>query len=116
MKIVIIEDDSTIVELLTVLLELEGFKPSVINNATIASIVSSVQDIKPDVILMDVNLKGVIGLELTKAIRSQTSFPQPRILMWSGMPLKNECIAAGANDFLMKPFDPDKLISWIRTP
>lgn len=114
MKILIVDDEPTIVELLMTLLELEGFSPAVLKDINLSSIISSVRSDPPDFVLIDVNLKGVSGLDMAKAIRMDAALAKPKIIMWSGMPLEKECMAAGADSFLMKPFNPDELLTLIR--
>lgn len=114
MKILIIDDDETIVDLLKTLLQLEGHTASELKEASSNAISSKIQTQKPDVILIDVNLKGESGLDLTKAIRMLPTISQPKIIMWSGMPFHHECITAGADAFLMKPFNPDDLLTLIQ--
>ncbi len=63
---------------------------------------------------MDVYLAHQNGLEVLDAIRSMDEAHNVRIVMISGMNLKEDCLARGADDFLLKPFMPDDLIQILR--
>jgi CheY-like chemotaxis protein len=59
---------------------------------------------------MDVHLGGQSGMEILDIIRKQKELSDVRIVMTSGMNVKEECINRSANAFLLKPFMPDDLI------
>jgi two-component system response regulator CpxR len=111
-SILIIDDDITMTHLLTMLLELEGFTAASINPAT-DEIFQRIVDEDPDCILMDVYLKSANGIEIAKALRKASNF-HPRIILTSGMDLKKECMEAGADDFLMKPYMPEDLLKTLK--
>jgi two-component system nitrate/nitrite response regulator NarP len=113
-KVMLVEDDPTMRSLLKTLLEIEGFQITVHPGTTADQIVSAVQTGNPDVLLMDVNLRGFSGLDVLKRIRENPVNTGLRILMTSGMDVKDQCLDLGANGFLMKPYMPDDLINWIR--
>jgi DNA-binding response OmpR family regulator len=69
----------------------------------------------PHIALVDVNLQQGSGLDLVREIRQEPEIMGTRILMWSGLNLQEECIQAGADGFILKPFMPDELIELIRT-
>jgi CheY-like chemotaxis protein len=63
----------------------------------------------PDVVLMDVFLTGHDGLDLLRRLRALPELSGLPVLMCSGMNLAEECAAAGANGFLLKPYTPEQL-------
>ncbi len=63
--------------------------------------------------VVDVNLRTGSGLDLVREIRHAPEIKDIRILMSSGLNLKQECMQAGADGFIMKPFMPDELIMLI---
>ena len=70
-----------------------------------------VKKLKPDIVLMDLVLPGINGIDLIRKIKS--SFPDTRIIVYSS--LKDEHITlqtqlAGAHDFIVKPFYSEKLL------
>ena len=113
LKIMLIEDDATMVSLLTTLLDLEGFMVQAPSNHQMEGLLSAIIDEHPQIALVDVNLRTGSGLDLVREIRLEPEIKDIRILMSSGLNLKQECIQAGADGFIMKPFMPDDLISLI---
>lgn len=111
-KIMLIEDDALMLSLLRTLLEIEGFQVVEFNPE--ADVLPAIAAAQPDLVFMDVNLKGINGLDIARAIRQTESIRSIFILMASGINYAQECAAAGANGFLLKPFMPDDLIKAIR--
>jgi CheY-like chemotaxis protein len=107
-KVLLAEDDSTMVSLLKTLLKLEGFEVLALDvNSDVPAVV---QREKPHALFMDVHLGGQSGMEILDTIRQQKDLSDVRIVMTSGLNVKEECISRGANAFLLKPFMPDDLI------
>ena len=113
-KILLAEDDSTMVSLLKTLLLMEGFE--VVALDVDADIPAAVQRERPDAIFMDVHLGEQSGMQVLQSIRKNQDTAQVRIVMTSGLNVKDECINLGANAFLQKPFMPDELISVLKYP
>lgn len=111
-KVLLAEDDHTMVSLLQTLLNMEGF------DVVAADVDSDVPALaileKPDVLLMDVHLGQHNGIEIVDAIRKHDELVGLRIIMTSGLNMKAECLQHGANDFLLKPFMPDDLLNLIK--
>jgi CheY-like chemotaxis protein len=63
---------------------------------------------------MDVHLGEQSGMEILEAIRKNKDLSDVRIVMTSGLNMKDECLRRGANAFLMKPFMPDDLLNLLR--
>jgi len=113
LKVMLIEDDSTMVSLLTTLLNLEGFMVKTPKNHHMENLIHAILDERPQIALVDVNLRTGSGLDLVREIRREPEIKDTRILMSSGLNLKHECIQAGADGFILKPFMPDDLIKLI---
>ncbi len=111
-KILLVEDDATTRALLKTLLELDGHKVSIVDPKN--DILQSVLDNRPDMLIMDVNLRSSNGIDILKAIRQQPLDWKLHILMTSGMDLREECSRAGADGFLMKPYMPDEIIRQLK--
>ncbi len=112
-KVLIIEDDPTMTSLLRTLLEFEGFQPLIA--APDEDVLQTIRRQQPDVVLMDIHLRGGLnGLDVTRQIRAAEDLKDTRVILVSGMPLESECLAAGANDFVLKPYMPDDLIRRIQ--
>lgn len=112
----LVEDDPSMQAVLRTLLELEGFQ--VIQAAdllTADALLAAIQTEQPDTILLDVHLRNsVSGIDLLRTLRGFPGLPKTRVVMTSGMAMEEECMAAGADDFLLKPFMPDELITKLR--
>ena len=113
LKVMLIEDDPTMVSLLTTLLDLEGFTVQAPTNHQMQGLLNAIIDEHPQIALVDVNLRTGSGLDLVREIRLEPEIKDIRILMSSGLNLKQECMQAGADGFIMKPFMPDELIMLI---
>jgi CheY-like chemotaxis protein len=113
-KVMLCEDDDTMVRLLITLLEIEGYQVTQFEGLTEADLVNKLAFEKPDVLLMDVHLRIVNGLDLLKALRRSPIFRDLRIIMTSGMNLSDNCMSNGANAFIMKPFMPEELITTLQ--
>lgn len=114
LKVMIVEDDDTMRALLNTLLKMEGY--SVIQGLLIdqASLLNQIRHEMPMIILMDVNLHNLNGLDILKELQSDQRTNTIKILMTSGMDTQDQCIKAGAKGFLLKPYMPTELLSWFR--
>jgi DNA-binding response OmpR family regulator len=113
LNVILIEDDPTMVSLLTTLLSLEGFTVKAPKNHHTKSLLQTIIEQHPQIALVDVNLRIGSGIDLVREIRREPKIKEIRILMSSGLNLKRECIQAGADDFIQKPYMPDELIKLI---
>ena len=111
-KVLLAEDDHTMITLLSTLLKLEGINVVALDAS--ADIPAAVLSEKPDSILMDVNIGSQNGMELVQIIRSDPANAKLNIVMASGYNLKEECLKRGANAFLLKPFMPDDLLKLLK--
>lgn len=111
-KILLAEDDHTMITLLQTLLKMEGFEVSVAD--VDEDIPALILREKPDVLFMDVHLGQHSGLDFVESIRTDPQFADLRIIMTSGLDVRGECLKRGATDFILKPFMPDDLIAIIR--
>jgi CheY-like chemotaxis protein len=111
-KILLAEDDPTMVSLLTTLLKMEGFEVSALN--VDADVPAAVQRENPEVLFMDVHLGNQSGMEILERLRGNEEFADLRVVMTSGLDMRDECIRHGANAFLLKPFMPDDLLKLLK--
>lgn len=111
-KVLLAEDDITMVSLLKTLLKMEGY--DVVALDADADVPAAVRREKPDVLLMDVHLFRQSGLQILDRLRHASDTRSTCVVMTSGMNMKEECINRGANDFLLKPYMPDDLIGILK--
>jgi len=111
-KIMLAEDDVTMLSLLRTLMRLEGFETVTLNEQE--NIVDAIYRERPDIILLDVHLTQGNGVDLLREIRADLNIHNVFVIMQSGMNLTSECKAAGADTFLLKPYMPDTLIKAIK--
>lgn len=108
-SILIVEDERSLLEMIALNLELEGFTvTSVANGKTALGYVSRLGEF--DLVILDVMLPEVSGLDICRAYRQQSSVP---ILFLSAKGTTIDRIAGlklGANDYLPKPFDLEELL------
>jgi excisionase family DNA binding protein len=111
-KVLLVDDDAELVELMTKVLEEDGrFEVRIASNGFDAGMM--VKEYRPDLIVLDVMLPDINGKEVCHRVRADVSLEDVRILCISGM-IEEDKVAelklAGADDFLHKPFDIEELI------
>jgi CheY-like chemotaxis protein len=111
-KILVVDDDPQANHLLKLLLELDGFDVALCPRAE--NTLAALQAEKPDVLLMDVHIAGADGLVLLRQIRQKPDLGKLPVVMYSGMSLEYECLAAGANAFILKPYQQEELTAALK--
>jgi two-component system phosphate regulon response regulator PhoB len=114
-RILIVEDESAIAELISVNLRHNGFQPVWAMDAESAQ--RELDEILPDVILLDWMLPGESGLTLARRWRNSTRTKAVPILMLTARGDEADRVAgldAGADDYIVKPFSPRELLARIR--
>ncbi|WP_215404053.1 response regulator [Janthinobacterium sp. JC611] len=115
-KILLVDDDVRNIFALTNALEQKGVVVEIGRNGFEAiSKLNSVDDI--DLVLMDVMMPGMDGLEATRLIRADGRYNKLPIIAITAKAMKNdqeECLQAGASDYLAKPIELDRLYSLLR--
>jgi CheY-like chemotaxis protein len=114
-KVMLIEDDFTMLSLLRTLLRFEKFEVvAVENDSDLPGVLDAIRRELPDIILMDVHLRQINGLDLLQAIRSDKATRSARVIMTSGIDIGQRCLEHGADAFILKPYMPEDLIQKIR--
>ena len=111
-RIMLAEDDHTMVTLLTTLLDMEGYQ--VVALSVDDDVYDAVRNDRPDILLLDVHLPHVNGLDILDQLRENDETQDVKVVMTSGLNLELECKNHGANDFLLKPYMPDDLLNILR--
>lgn len=111
-KVLIVDDDVELVELITEVLARDGrFETRSVNNGFDAGMM--VKEYRPELIVLDVMLPDINGREVCQRVRSDSTMDSVRIICISGMVEEDkieDLRAAGANDFMHKPFEIEQLV------
>src|SRR5215210_5209311 len=112
-----VEDDIAVAELLRELLnDIPGWGATVVHDAAAARAVF--QHVRIEVLVLDVNLPGISGIELLELLRGDPHWNEPPIILMSanpGQPAVADALRKGAvTTFVKKPFDVDQLVEEIR--
>lgn len=115
-SILVVEDDEHIGELLKFLLERQGYRVDRCTEGRAAR--SFIQaNGPPRLILLDVMLPFLDGFELVGVIRSQPGWGEVPIIMLTAKTTESDIVRAldaGANDYIVKPFQPNELMARLR--
>lgn len=115
MDILIIEDEAEIAQLIQLYLEKEGFSCRVCRDGI--SALQVFQEQKPDLIILDLMIPGLDGLEVCARIRQKPGVKDPYILMLTARGEEIDRIiglSTGADDYMVKPFSPQELVARVR--
>ncbi len=114
-KILLIDDDVTITEVVKEVLELEGYEVMSKHNGKEA--LSFVSTYLPDVILVDYTLPDIDGFEICRHLKSNPLTSAIPVIMVTGRSGENESVTAlelGADDYIVKPFSAKVLVARVR--
>ncbi len=108
--ILLVDDDQKVLDLITFRLKHMGYQVISTNNGADAS--SLVEEQHPDLIILDVTMPGVDGLTVCSHLKkSERSSAIPILMLTARSDVEdiNKAMAAGADDYLVKPYDPATL-------
>jgi len=111
-RVLVVDDDVALAEMLGIVLRGEGFEPTFCADG--AQAVQAFRDSRPDIILLDLMLPGMDGIDICRAIRQESGVP---IVMLTA---KNDTVdvvlglESGADDYIVKPFKPKELVARLR--
>ena len=111
-KILIVDDDVNICELLRLYLEKEGFVTSVVNNGSEA--IDAFNTAIPDLVLLDIMLPGLDGWQICREIRKTSATPIIMLTAKGEIFDKVLGLELGADDYIVKPFEPKEVIARIK--
>src|SRR3954471_9295345 len=114
-RVLVVDDDDVIRQLITVNLELEGF--DVIPAVDGQDALDKVKDARPDVVTLDVMMPRVDGWEAAARLRADPETSHIKVILLSARAQESDIQRGeqiGVDAYLTKPFDPDELIDVVR--
>ncbi len=112
-KILIVDDDATMLKLMSTLLPLMGYEVAV--NPVPGATLEAARAAAPDVFLVDLHLAGGSGLDVVRTLRADSQFATTPVIMISGEDRAEAARQAGADVFLLKPFMPNQLMDALKS-
>jgi CheY-like chemotaxis protein len=114
-RILIVEDNRTITSVVKYFLELEGFEVLLAEDGLVG--LKAAQRERPNVIVTDVNMPGMDGIEMVKALRADPLTRDVAILMLTSedsLDSETRALSAGADDYILKPVEPRRLAARVK--
>ena len=114
-KILVIDDDVTVTQLLKMLLSMEGHQPTTLNDSNEAMTMAN--QLLPDLITLDLMMPGLSGFDLCELLHQDPKFTHIPVLIISARDdpeSKERAYQAGAKGYLTKPFGIDTLTQQIK--
>nr|WP_321163695.1 MULTISPECIES: MtrAB system response regulator MtrA [unclassified Nocardioides] len=111
-RILVVDDDASLAEMLTIVLRQEGFESRMVTRGDEA--VEAFRAYRPDLVLLDLMLPGKDGIDVCKEIRAESGVP---IVMLTAKGDTVDVVVgleSGADDYVVKPFKPKELVARIR--
>ncbi|WP_067781652.1 MtrAB system response regulator MtrA [Actinomyces vulturis] len=112
-RILVVDDDIALAEMIGIMLESEGYTPSFCDDG--AKALDAFRAIQPDLVLLDLMLPGMDGIEVCKRIRLESDTP---VIMLTARSDTQDVVAGlevGADDYVPKPFKSKELLARVRT-
>ncbi len=111
-KVLVVDDDLALAEMLGIVLRGEGFEPIFCSNGSDALRVF--RESRPDIVLLDLMLPGKDGVDVCRLIRAESGTPIVMLTAKSDTVDVVVGLEAGADDYIVKPFKPKELVARIR--
>lgn len=111
-RILVVDDDPALAEMLGIVLRGEGFEPSFCARGDLA--LEKFRSVRPDLILLDLMLPGRDGIEVCRSIRAESGVPIVMLTAKSDTVDVVVGLESGADDYIPKPFKPKELVARVR--
>jgi DNA-binding NarL/FixJ family response regulator len=111
----VVDDDSSIRELVSTLLERIGFEPIALGSG--AEALTASLDVEPDLVILDVRMDGMSGYEVLRSLRERFGIGLSIMFLTGERTESFDRVGGlllGADDYMVKPFDPDELVARAR--
>jgi two-component system, OmpR family, response regulator MtrA len=112
-RVLVVDDDPALAEMLGIVLRNEGFEPVFVADGEQA--LTAFRDHRPDIVLLDLMLPGMSGIDVCRAIRAEPS-GIPIVMLTAKTDTVDVVLGleSGADDYVVKPFKPKELVARIR--
>ncbi len=111
-KILIVDDDRATTGLLKTVFQMERFK--VVACPDPKRVIDVMRKEQPDLVFLDFHLAETVSLPVLREIKADPAFKDTPVIMTSGLDRSAECLEAGADRFVLKPFRPTALMIEIK--
>jgi two-component system response regulator MtrA len=111
-RVLVVDDDPALAEMLGIVLRGDGFEPAFVSDGSRA--LDALREFRPDIVLLDVMLPGLGGIEVCQAIRAESGTPIIMLTAKTDTVDVVRGLEAGADDYVVKPFKPKELIARVR--
>ncbi|MEO6206276.1 MAG: MtrAB system response regulator MtrA, partial [Mycobacteriales bacterium] len=111
-RVLVVDDDLALAEMLGIVLRGEGFEPSFVSDGDAA--LAAFHRERPDMVLLDLMLPGINGIEVCRRIRAESGVP---IVMLTAKGDTGDIVLgleSGADDYIVKPFKAKELVARVR--
>jgi len=112
-RILVVDDDTALAEMIGIVLRTEGFEPHFCADGALA--LDAFHAAKPDLVLLDLMLPGLDGIEVCGRIRAESGTPVIMLTAKSDTADVVKGLESGADDYMVKPFNPKELVARIKT-
>ena len=112
-RVLVVDDDAALAEMMGIVLGAEGFEP--VFCADGGEALGAFRASRPDLVLLDLMLPGTDGVEVCRGIRGESGVPIIMLTAKSDTADVVLGLESGADDYVVKPFDPKELVARIRT-
>lgn len=111
-KILVVDDDEALSEMIGIVLRNDGFEPTFCADGSQA--LAMFRSSRPDLVLLDLMLPGMDGIEVCQAIRAESDTPIVMLTAKSDTSDVVRGLESGADDYVPKPFKPAELVARVR--
>ncbi|MEQ1737056.1 MAG: MtrAB system response regulator MtrA [Rhodoglobus sp.] len=112
-RILVVDDDTALAEMIGIVLRTEGFEPHFCADG--AEALAAFHSAAPDLVLLDLMLPGMSGIDVCALIREESGVPIIMLTAKSDTADVVKGLESGADDYVVKPFNPKELVARIRT-
>ena len=111
-RVLVVDDDKALAEMLEIVLRNEGYEPAVVIRGD--EVLAAFREFKPDLVLLDLMLPGKDGIDVCKEIRAESGVPIVMLTAKSDTVDIVVGLESGADDYVVKPFKPKELVARVR--